>query len=232
MLSTRILPSMNTRICLVVASIGLGWSAAAPAVVVAGYNFGTAASPTLAATAEDPHITAGPVSYGSGLTDTGFSPGKIDVGAGATGWTSNPNFSSASTDYFEATLTPDAGYSLNLDSVSFYIRLSSFDGPRSWALTSSQDGHATPLGRLFSWQTGRTGDYSFPLGAAFDAVTSPVTFRLYGFQSVLSSQRATLDDLIFDGSLTVVPEPHEYAALAGLGLLGFAAWRRPRARRV
>jgi hypothetical protein len=27
---------------------------------------------------------------------------------------------------------------------------------------------------------------------------------------------------------TVVPEPHEYAALAGLGLIGFAAWRRSR----
>lgn len=27
---------------------------------------------------------------------------------------------------------------------------------------------------------------------------------------------------------TVVPEPHEYAALAGVGLLGFAAWRRSR----
>lgn len=28
------------------------------------------------------------------------------------------------------------------------------------------------------------------------------------------------------GSLTAVPEPEEYAALAGLGLVGWAAWRR------
>lgn len=28
--------------------------------------------------------------------------------------------------------------------------------------------------------------------------------------------------------MSVVPEPHEYAALAGLGLLGFAVWRRMR----
>ena len=29
-------------------------------------------------------------------------------------------------------------------------------------------------------------------------------------------------------NVSVVPEPHEYAALAGLGLLGFAVWRRSR----
>lgn len=32
----------------------------------------------------------------------------------------------------------------------------------------------------------------------------------------------------FNAGQTVVPEPHEYAAFAGLGLLGFAAWRRSR----
>lgn len=34
----------------------------------------------------------------------------------------------------------------------------------------------------------------------------------------------TLDDVY----ISVVPEPHEYAAMAGLGLLGFAVWRRSR----
>lgn len=29
-------------------------------------------------------------------------------------------------------------------------------------------------------------------------------------------------------SVSIVPEPHEYAALVGFGLLGFAAWRRTR----
>ncbi|MFN0069062.1 MAG: hypothetical protein ACKVYV_15680 [Limisphaerales bacterium] len=223
---------MNLRLRLLAGSVGLLLPASAPAALVAGYSFGTFANPTLEATTEDPNINAGLVSYGPGLTGTGFALGKSDFGAGATGWTDSPNFASASTDYFQVTLAPDAGHSLNLDSVGFHIRLSSFDGPRSWALTSSQDNHATPLGRLFAWQTGRQGDYSFPLGAAFDDVTSPVTFRLHGFEARFSNQSGTLDDLFFDGGLTAVPEPHEYAAFAGLGLLGFAVWRRTSARRA
>jgi hypothetical protein len=38
-----------------------------------------------------------------------------------------------------------------------------------------------------------------------------------------SSQPA--DNVLFD-AISVVPEPGEYASLAGLGLLGFAGWRR------
>jgi hypothetical protein len=33
-------------------------------------------------------------------------------------------------------------------------------------------------------------------------------------------------DTINDGTLTIVPEPHEYALMAGLGLAGFAGYRR------
>jgi hypothetical protein len=35
-------------------------------------------------------------------------------------------------------------------------------------------------------------------------------------------------DTINDGTLTIVPEPHEYMLMAGLGLAGFAAYRRCR----
>lgn len=70
------------------------------------------------------------------------------------------------------------------------------------------------------------------LDSSFSGLDSTIEFRLYGFAAEgaggtwrLSSSGDALGLQIFGA---VVPEPHEYAALAGVGLLGFAAWRRSR----
>ena len=57
--------------------------------------------------------------------------------------------------------------------------------------------------------------------SAYAAGTYPVTFM---YTPVLGAPGSGAELLV-----TVVPEPHEYAMLAGLGLFGFAAYRRMRA---
>ncbi|MBM3880069.1 MAG: hypothetical protein FJ387_10175 [Verrucomicrobia bacterium] len=57
-------------------------------------------------------------------------------------------------------------------------------------------------------------------GAVVDMSTDP-PFTIGGLTGPTTASSTLLN--------TVVPEPHEYALLAGLGLVGFAVWRRTRA---
>lgn len=54
--------------------------------------------------------------------------------------------------------------------------------------------------------------------------SSPLTFALVDLADV--SGAALGNGTLNQGLINVVPEPHEYALIAGLGLVGFAAWRR------
>jgi hypothetical protein len=69
----------------------------------------------------------------------------------------------------------------------------------------------------------------------------PVSFRLanFGGSAVNGTwyvwdiaPTSTASDLSVSGTLTAVPEPSEYAAMAGAGLVGFAIWRRRMARKA
>jgi MYXO-CTERM domain-containing protein len=134
----------------------------------------------------------------------------------------------ATTDYFGFTVTPTVGGTkLNLTSLTFDIgRVFTGNYPVNWSVFSSVDGFASSIASgSVSTGTGLLTGQNIDLSApAYQDLTS-VEFRVaFGDGNNGANNRILLDDLTLNGS--VVPEPHEYAAMAALGLLGFAAWRR------
>src|SRR5690606_15770046 len=111
--------------------------------------------------------------------------------------------------YFEFTLTPDVGY--EIDFVSFvYTGQRSGTGPTSFAFRSSLDGYDANIGAPIA--TGATIDLS---AANYQNITTPITFRFYGWDTTNSSGTFSINDFTFNGtveeetaagpSLTVTP---------------------------
>lgn len=217
----RCKPSYPKKIPLLAAGLLAGASLAADAAVLLSYEFQNTLAPSVIA----PGLSASDVGIGAGLSQAlvGF-PGDrfLLLGQFPTGDTLNP----LNRDFFGFRLEPDAGKTLDLDAISFAAS-DFFLGPDTLQLRSSLDGFASPVAA--ATVPTLPGTLTFTLPGAYDAVSGPVTFAVFGYDAASSLLGVLgVDDLTVTGS--VVPEPHEYAAAATLGLLGFAMWRRRRRR--
>jgi hypothetical protein len=145
--------------------------------------------------------------------------------------------------YFEVTVTPQAGFTLDLDSIAFTIQRSG-TGIRSYAVRSDLDGFAANLpasinpananlsvgaGNEFQWvfdaNTSAQNGSLITLGSGFDALSSAVTFRFYGWNADSDGGTFSVDNVNLSGAVVAVPEP---TALAILGLGGMALLLRRR----
>lgn len=150
------------------------------------------------------------------------------------------------TKYFEVTLTPSLGYTLDVNTIGFTIQRSS-TGIRSYAVRSSLDGYAANLPASISpanvnLGVGPGNDFRYlsdslssaqngslvTLGAPFDVLTAPVTYRFYGWNAEANTGTFSIDNVAFSGSVTPVPEPGPLAILGGFGLLGLVMSSRRR----
>lgn len=123
----------------------------------------------------------------------------------------------STTRYYQVTITPDPGKTLNLSSLSFRIQRSS-SGIRQAFVRSSMDGYAANLPASISPENtllsvvpvnkfqvsdatsaGQDGCV-ITLGApAFSAITTPVTFRFYGIHAEASGGTFSVDNVVFNG---------------------------------
>jgi hypothetical protein len=148
--------------------------------------------------------------------------------------------------YYEATFTPQAGYALDLLTISFgFNRING--GVRNYAVRSSADNFAANLPASLNPDTpdlAVCSDNSFfwvddkanpsdhrqnevDLGADFAGLAAPVTFRFYGWNAESSAGYFTIDNVIVSGSTVPVPEPGALAMLAfGTVLFGVGCHRR------
>ena len=131
-------------------------------------------------------------------------------------------------EYYAVTLTPQPGFALNLTALTFTIQRSA-TGIRTYAVRSNAggDGFATNLpasinpansnlsvqaGNVFYYAldalaTAQNGSTVTLTGPSFQNVTTPVTFRFYGWNAEASGGTFSIDNVVFTGSVTSASGP-------------------------
>jgi hypothetical protein len=215
---------MNCRQLLAAVCI-LSFACSAHAAVITTYDFTGAAGDQASTSASSvaSGLTAGVLIRGPGVT-AATGANSINSTAWSTG---GLDFN----DYYGFTLTPGAGATLNVDSISFSERRSA-TGIKTISVRSSLDNFASDLFTTTVLDDTLTRRQSVTLGSAFDALTSAVTFRIYGYNAEAAGGSWRLGvstttgentgnfpaNLVVDGSITAVPEPGTLTLL-GLGAL-------------
>jgi len=144
-------------------------------------------SPYTAGQTVDPNITVSGISRSSGIT--GVSAGNRYT---ANGWSTG---AIDLNDYFEFTLTPNAGY--EIDFVSFVYTGQVSSGTPSHAFRSSLDAYASNIGAPST--TGTTISLS---GAVYQNIITPITFRFYSFGLAAGTTTFSINDFTFNGTVT------------------------------
>eukprot|EP00903_Cladosiphon_okamuranus_P003962 g3960.t1 len=231
------LPVRSTRLHWIAATLSLPMLAAGPlhAAVLLQYNFGTAiGAETLAPTTQAAGLTGTSITAGAGLSGirtnqtlsntSGYNLPVLQVNPNNF---STPEASFAGNAYFSFTATPSSLATLNLDSLTF-LASPGGGGTRGYDVRSSADNYAATLGTA-TLTGSRTAPQSVSIdlsATAFDAVATPLSFRIY-VHTPLNSNSVEFDDITLNGVVNAIPEPSSLT-LAGLaGVL--CAFRRKRA---
>lgn len=203
--------------------------------VIAKYTGGTEPSPTLDATFVTPSASATAIS-GDNVTT------RDDVNANLPA--SDPIFdlagldqttasgAIADDDFFEFSITPDAGYWMHLDSLVHDHAKGGPSGDRYFFIQTNT-GPGGAFETIFGPETSSYFQPSFYRktidlsDAKFQGVTGTLTFRYYGFNGS-DARTWGFDNITVYGSVTPIPEPATWLlfCLGGLALLPLVRRRR------
>lgn len=126
--------------------------------------------------------------------------------------------------YYEITITPQPYYSMDLSSINFIVQRSA-TGVRQWSVRSSIDGFTTNLpagiqppnanlsveaGDIFqiadrATTTAQSGCTITLPSVGFTGISTPVTFRFYGFNAESGSGTFSLNNVEILGTATIAP---------------------------
>ena len=138
----------------------------------------------------DPNITVSGIGRGIGITPVG-----------GTNRYNASNWNSPALDldkYFTFTLVPNSGY--RIDFTSFiYTGSASGTGPTQFALRSSLDNFTSNIG-----VPGSSGSISLT-ALAYQKVSTPIEFHLYAWGNTNSSGTYSVDDFVFNGTVSLGP---------------------------
>ena len=226
---------------LIIGLVCMVCSVTANADLLAEYTFASNMDPTT----ENANVAAGGITVGSGITGAGRSGGSESLFARASVTDGANQISLANAipanDYFSFTVAPDAGYEMDLTSLTFdlgYTRIGSFESKqfRTYLLTDI-DGFTT--GGLLGYDTvdvtvnGGSLQYPNPTasislgGAQFQDLTGTVEFRLYIADNTGGNDYIhRIDNIGLNGTVSVIPEPATMGLLGIGGLVTMALRRR------
>ena len=186
------------------------------------YDFGSVTN-TSGTTDPTQVPTANGVSFGSfkavNIGTNSSGSGRFSFSGWPTGATNGSDIFTGAIDdskYFEVTITPQSGKSIDLSAAAFTLQRSG-TGVRQCAVRSSIDGFTNNLTasinpenavlsivatNIFQVTDAATSANSGPyitLGTAFKGLTTAVTFRFYGINSESASGTFSIDNVRFEG---------------------------------
>jgi hypothetical protein len=128
--------------------------------------------------------------------------------------------------YFEFTVAADAGFTMDLTSLTFDVSRGGASTPRGWVLRSDVDGFATDIAtEIVATSQPNLSSFAVDLLGASHQDLTEVTFRLYGYGPSTGIGQF-FDNIVVNGSVQAVPEPAMVAAL-GVGVSTLLLrWRR------
>lgn len=235
---------MNPRV-MALSMVLVGVASSVSAQIIAWETSGlTSYGPSpFAATTIHSNLSSGGLIRGSGITTGGTPPADV---WGGTGWDTSATTVAAAIsagEFVTFTLSASTGYQFSLTALSANFRRSA-SGPSSFQWQYSTNGSSfTDIGSPFSYtgtETNGLAQTSITLSgiSALQNIGSSTTLTLrlvtYGANGSTGSWgfgRLAGNDLALTGSVTAIPEPATYAAMAGaVALLGVMAIRRRAAR--
>jgi len=186
---------LKTLKVLTLALTALLLAAGAEAQTAGNWGFNNALSGTPGS-----NITASGASLGSSIVSNAFN-GSTEF-YGQDGW---PTGAIDPNAYLQFSVSPNTGYYLVLNSVTMIIRRSNTGtpqgaGPNNWTLRSSLDGYTTDIAT--NSMTYNYATFTVTLPAAFQTLSSAVTFRLYGYNTTINSggnSRFVTDNISIQG---------------------------------
>lgn len=207
--------SLLTAACALVVAFN------AQAVTVLEYDIASLpASPTASVAANSNTLGASSLNFVGSGTLTGF-----DAAMYASGWAASGASVSSASQRYEFSVSSDVNLtgatlsfgasSTSAYSVSLFVNDSLFGAQNFAGGSGTSD--------LVSYDLNSLGGQSGPVN--FDIVFSGDAAN-FGIDTYIGGTASASRNVILDAPTTPVPEPHEYAMIAGLGLVGFAAYRR------
>ena len=150
------------------------------------------------------------------------------------------NYNDPPADYFSFTLTPDAGYTLDIDTIHFNEGSNNVPAASTaWELRSSLDGFSSviateAIGAGNEDITDNAAYQQINLGSAFDAVAGPIEFRIlagnanvgFSWQYFIGDPTLNFDNFTVEGTANVIPEPTTALLVALLSPLALTRRRR------
>lgn len=210
-----------------IASMAMGTIApASHALSLGTYDFGTGAG-NVTPSGVVPGVTFSDFSY-TGSEPTNQPAGVTGKAFGARGFSNdaaiNP-VSAGNTDdgFFSFTITPDSGKTVTINGLNLALKPSGQSAPTNFLIRSSVDSFAADL---FTSLVSPNVWTSFTPTFGPLVGTSPVTFRIYGFNTGTgNADNLDIDNVALQGSVaaTAVPTP---ALLPGLVGMGLSLWRK------
>lgn len=165
----------------------------APVAIFANTITGTnpsSTNPYILGQTFDANITVGGIKRG-----TGIGVASANDRYSANGWSTG---ALDANDYFEFTLTPNAGYKIDFNNL-VYTGTASGTGPVSFAFRSSVDGFTTNIGTPTA--TGAT----IPLSAAaYQNITNQITYRFYAYGANSGTGTFSINDFTFSGNVLCI----------------------------
>lgn len=129
--------------------------------------------------------------------------------------------------YFSFTLTPEAGYALNLSALIFDTvyngSLSSGVLTANYFVRSSLDGFstniATPIAQLYAPSSSSSftlREIDLSSNSSYQGIVSTIEFRIYVYDNSTSPDRIIrLDNVTLNGATPAIPEPSFFVGLVG-----------------